>query len=405
MRYPDYLMHFGIKGMKWGVRRFQNKDGSYTPLGLKRHGNGTSGGSGKARAGSGSNAEARKARLKKAAKIAAIAGGTALAGYGAYRLAKSGKVPRIGMDKLKGIGGGKGALRIGMDGAPKASRGDRIRGAFKSARNSVAAAPSNAKNAFLNRTEGLGNKAYNKFYNSKAYDRMSGVGSKLSGLGKRTPKTTALSIPGQQRAGRGAAVRSALREARGKAGNAYRKFDDAYRTNSRVRNTANAVAGAAGAVGGWAAGRAAGKAIGRHVAKRDRATIAAGRPKSVGPNASRRERKRAAKAAYKYDMAKANQGLRDWGDAYNKRAAANKGYARSAGGKRNAEQAVSRYQKQVNSARERYNRTRKGQTKQQAYNSRRLRNATIQGGLIGRSIEKRRQRIQNETRSAMRYAR
>ena len=103
MRYPDYLMHFGIKGMKWGVRRFQNKDGSYTPLGLKRHGNGTSGGSGKARAGSGSNAEARKARLKKAAKIAAIAGGTALAGYGAYRLAKSGKVPRIGMDKLKGI--------------------------------------------------------------------------------------------------------------------------------------------------------------------------------------------------------------------------------------------------------------------------------------------------------------
>lgn len=31
-----YLMHHGIKGQRWGVRRYQNPDGSYTELGLSR---------------------------------------------------------------------------------------------------------------------------------------------------------------------------------------------------------------------------------------------------------------------------------------------------------------------------------------------------------------------------------
>lgn len=32
-----WLMHYGIIGMKWGVRRFQNEDGTLTDLGKKRY--------------------------------------------------------------------------------------------------------------------------------------------------------------------------------------------------------------------------------------------------------------------------------------------------------------------------------------------------------------------------------
>lgn len=32
-----YIAHFGIKGQKWGQRRYQNKDGSLTPEGKKRY--------------------------------------------------------------------------------------------------------------------------------------------------------------------------------------------------------------------------------------------------------------------------------------------------------------------------------------------------------------------------------
>ena len=85
MEYRYELYHHGIKGQRWGVRRFQNKDGSLTARGKQRYREDDS-------ASKKQEDESRKKGLtdkqKKAIKIGAAVLGTALVAYGGYKLSQ-----------------------------------------------------------------------------------------------------------------------------------------------------------------------------------------------------------------------------------------------------------------------------------------------------------------------------
>lgn len=75
------LYHYGIKNQKWGVRRYQNLDRTWTEEGKKRYGSGSDGNN--KSENSGNFADFVKEHKKEIAIGAAVVGGTLLVIYGA----------------------------------------------------------------------------------------------------------------------------------------------------------------------------------------------------------------------------------------------------------------------------------------------------------------------------------
>lgn len=98
-----YLYHHGIHGQKWGVRRYQNPDGTLTPEGKARY-----------RSALGDNVSKY---ASKGAKIGAIGGGIVGAGVGAgAALMAAPAIPVAVLAGATAYGATMGALGMAWDG-------------------------------------------------------------------------------------------------------------------------------------------------------------------------------------------------------------------------------------------------------------------------------------------------
>lgn len=82
----SYLYHHGIKGQQWGVRRYQNPDGSYTDAGKKRYFK-TSG---------------LTSKQKKTMVVVAAIVANSLLAYGSYKITTSPKTRAVVSNILYG---------------------------------------------------------------------------------------------------------------------------------------------------------------------------------------------------------------------------------------------------------------------------------------------------------------
>lgn len=105
----DTLQHFGIRGMHWGVRRFESENGKLTAAGKNRYNKDENGdyekiGKKGAAKSSESDSEGEKKKglsdkQKKAIIVGAAVAGTALAAYGGYKLHQLNKEATAGLKR------------------------------------------------------------------------------------------------------------------------------------------------------------------------------------------------------------------------------------------------------------------------------------------------------------------
>lgn len=119
--YSDFLIHHGIKGQKWGIRRYQNEDGTLTTEGRKQYDKLTERQKHQydrlpqhwknvvdkqmARGKSYTNSMKDMAKRRRTAALVTAVGATALASAGAYAIGYFGTkgLTKVGMKAAKAV--------------------------------------------------------------------------------------------------------------------------------------------------------------------------------------------------------------------------------------------------------------------------------------------------------------
>lgn len=173
------LKHWGIKGMKWGIRKYQNEDGTLTPAGKKRYANAKRGYDPdmhaehhnlyyKYRHAKGSEKRALKKELREFNETAVNALNDNLELNGGRRLSK-----KKAFDEVTTFvgGGAKRAKEFGPDYAYAAE----MKNAFDPDRGVKNAVKIGSKIAASLMVGGLGTMAANKLYRSGSIDKKTGT--------------------------------------------------------------------------------------------------------------------------------------------------------------------------------------------------------------------------------------